>query len=105
MLYYTALCVAPAKSRAYVDAMIRWLALLLSILATPASAMNWEGHDDWTDTFAPGLVFEQAVPEARPLPSPRCPVSPEQSASNPYEQIPLPRHGCAAKPGINSDRR
>jgi hypothetical protein len=63
-------------------------------LALPASAMNWEGHDDWTDTFAPGLLLEMAAPNAKPLPDHVCPVTPEMLATNPYEQIPLPRHGC-----------
>jgi hypothetical protein len=72
-----------------------WLTIVLLVgLAAPVAAMNWEGHEDWTSNFAPGLLFEMAVPNARPLPDHICPVTPEQAAANPYEQIPLPRHGC-----------
>ncbi len=86
--------------------MKRLAALILLAVASPAAAMNWEGHDDdWTGTFAPGLAFEQAVPEARPLPSRRCPVRPEQLAANPYEQVPLPRHGCPPKSPESKQRR
>ena len=59
-------------------------------------AMNWEGHDDWMLTFAPAFRLEEFAPDARPLPSRDCPVTPEQAARNPYEQIPLPQHKCPA---------
>ena len=59
-------------------------------------AMNWEGHDDWMLNFAPAFTLEKFAPEARPLPSRDCPVRPEDSVKNPYEQIPLPRHKCQA---------
>ena len=65
------------------------------ILSTGALAMNPEGHDgDWMTDFPPAIALLEAIPEARPLPSRRCPVSPEMLANNPYEQIPLPRHRC-----------
>jgi hypothetical protein len=56
--------------------------------------MNWEGHDDWMLDFAPAFTLESARPDARPLPSRDCPVTSEDAAKNPYEQIPLPRHNC-----------
>lgn len=85
--------------------MLRLVFALLAVSASQALAMNWEGHEDWTDTFAPGLVFEQAVPEARPLPRRDCPVRPEQAAANPYEQVPLPRHKCKPADGVDPPAR
>lgn len=57
-------------------------------------AMNWEGHEDRhvIDPFA--LILQEAMPHARPLPDRKCPVNEAQAAANPYEQIPLPGHGC-----------
>lgn len=69
------------------------------VAASPSFAMNWEGHADWTDSFVLGEVFRDAVPEARPLPDKPCPVTPEQAATNRYEQIPLPRHKCKPPSG------
>ena len=79
--------------------------MILLAMVSPAAAMNWEGHDDWIREIAPGLAFEQAVPEARPLPSRLCPVRPEQLAANPYEQVPLPRHGCPPESPESKQRR
>lgn len=59
-------------------------------------AMNWEGHDDWMLGFSPDYTLEAFAPDAKPLPSPDCPVTAEAAARNPYEQIPLPRHHCKA---------
>ena len=72
------------------------LAALLLIVsnATNGFAMNQEGHEDWMIDFPHAIALLEAIPEARPLPSHRCPVSPEMLANNPYEQIPLPRHRC-----------
>lgn len=65
----------------------------------PALAMNWEGHaDDWVYDIPYARALEAAIPQARPLPSPDCPVTGEQSKANPYEQIPLPRHNCPRPP-------
>jgi hypothetical protein len=82
---------------------------LISALAAPlftvspeAIAMNQEGHEDWMADFPHAIALLEAIPEARPLPSPDCPVSPEMLATNPYEQIPLPRHRC---PGELSSAR
>ena len=49
----------------------------------PAMAMNWEGHDDWMLSFAPAFTLEAFVPEARPLPSRDCPVTPEDRSAEP----------------------
>jgi hypothetical protein len=63
--------------------------------ASPALAMNQEGHDEeWIIAFPPALALLEAIPEARPLPSRTCPVSAEAIAANPYEQIQLARHRC-----------
>lgn len=77
---------------------MRMLAIItLLAMAQPAIAMNWEGHeDDWRNEFPPAKAFLDAVPEAKPLPSPDCPMGPVARADNPYEQIPLPRHNCPA---------
>lgn len=70
------------------------LIIAMLIVAGPAMAMNWEGHDDAfaDDPYAKALM--EAAPRAKPLPSRDCPVSEEQAAANAYEQIPLARHGC-----------
>lgn len=71
------------------------LALLVGCM--PAQAMNWEGHDDgYMEGFPHAEALRAAAPHALPLPSRPCPVTPEMAAANPYEQIPLPRHRCAA---------
>ena len=70
--------------------------MVIALLAgtQPALAMNWEGHDDWMAGFPPAQAFSDASPEAKP-PLPRdCPIGPVTHADNPYEQIPLPQHGC-----------
>jgi hypothetical protein len=59
----------------------------------PAFAMNWEGHDDWMAEFPPAQAFIDAAPIAKPLPR-DCSLGPVARADNPYEQIPLPQHGC-----------
>ena len=69
---------------------MRMLAIIALLAAAhPALAMNWEGHDeDWKSEFPPAKAFLDAVPEAKPLPSPDCPMGPVARADNPYEQIP-----------------
>jgi hypothetical protein len=85
-------------AQAMAFAKLLWLlpAGLLLMPAGPARAMNWEGHDDFMVGFPPGEALLEAIPDARPLPSPDCPVTAEQARKNPYEQIPLPRHRCPA---------
>lgn len=63
-------------------------------MAMPASAMNWEGHDESLKDI-PGIEAFTAGTQHKPLPSPSCPVARDAAKSNPYEQIPLPGHGCA----------
>jgi len=72
----------------------------VSLLAAglPAAAMNREGHDDWMLDFPPGIEAFTGGKDQKPLPSPRCPVSWETLKDNPYEQIPLPSHGCGPAP-------
>lgn len=65
--------------------------------ASSGNAMNQEGHDDWMASLPHARILIEAIPEARPLPSRRCPVTAEMLASNPYEQIPLPQHRCAKR--------
>jgi len=79
-------------------------AAILLLASTPASAMNQEGHDTpWITEFPPGILLLEAIPEARPLPSPRCPVTAEMLAANVYEQIQLPRHHCSpAERGVRA---
>ncbi len=67
----------------------------LLVASTYSFAMNQEGHDgDWMIGFPPAIALLEAIPEAQPLPTRNCPVTPEMLASNPYEQIPLPQHRC-----------
>ncbi len=78
--------------------MRRLVAIAILLLPAHAAAMNWEGHDDWMAGTGPALLFELSRPDARPLPSPDCPVTQDMLPHNPYEQIPLPRHNCPARP-------
>ena len=76
---------------------LRIAALAASVVATPAPAMNWEGHDEgWMQDLESSLVYEQTLPDARPLPGRACPVTAAEAATNPYDQIPLARHKCPA---------
>ena len=71
-------------------AVIAWCALSL-----PASATNWEGHDDdWTRDISYGKAFEAAIPGARPLPSKNCERRQPALPGNAYEQIDLPAWNC-----------
>ena len=72
------------------------LVSLLALLAQAAavSAMNWEGHEDGPSTHPYDTFLQEVRPDARPLPSADCPVTPAMLAQNPYQQIPLPRHRC-----------
>jgi hypothetical protein len=70
------------------------LIIAMLLVAKPAVAMNWEGHDDAFADDPYAKAFMQAAPHAKPLPSRACPVSEEQASANAYEQIPLTRHGC-----------
>lgn len=81
------------------------LTVLFLLWPAPVMAMNWEGHDDWWQDFGPAQALKDAIPEARPLPSGDCPVSPQAASRNPYEQIPLPRHNCKSRPEKAEPRR
>lgn len=73
------------------------VAALALVVASPALAVNWEGHEEgWMQDYEAGLAYEFAVPNARPLPSRACPVTEAEAEINPYEQIPLPHHKCPA---------
>ena len=75
--------------------LISVVAALLFTVSTDSFAMNQEGHDGgWMTDFPPAIALLEAIPEAQPLPSRNCPVTPDMLANNPYEQIPLPRHRC-----------
>jgi hypothetical protein len=80
--------------------MTRSIAFILVLMPTAAWAMNWEGHEDGPSSHPYETVLKDMLPEARPLPSGDCPVTPEMVAANPYLQIPLPRHNC--KPRRNT---
>jgi hypothetical protein len=73
--------------------------LLLLILPLPAQAMNWEGKDDWMADMEPAVIYEESAPHASPLADSACRAKEQPPAGdNPYEQIPLNRHDCAAEP-------
>lgn len=74
--------------------LMRTLLSFAILMPVPSFAMNWEGHDDWMLGFAPAYTLEAFAPDAKPLPSPDCPVTDEAVTKNRYEQIPLPRHNC-----------
>ena len=67
------------------------VAVILFGVSNPATAMNWEGHDDWMVDHPAAMAFGDAVPEARPVRrGPACGSKGNVDApDNPYEQIPL----------------
>lgn len=71
---------------------------VLLTLASPAQAMNWEGHDDWMVDIEPARILAEDMPPAKARPGPPCPPDPELHLANPYEQIPLGRKGDCPKP-------
>jgi hypothetical protein len=85
--------------------MIRHAALLLMLCPAQAMAMNWEGHDDWMLDYGMADKLREALPHAKPLPSPDCPVTEKMASENPYEQIPLPRHRCPVPAGRATPQR
>jgi hypothetical protein len=77
------------------------LIMLLSVCPATASAMNWEGHDDWMESMEPAVIYEKSAPHAAPKPSEACPpAAAEPPMENPYEQVPLSRPDCPAMPGL-----
>ena len=73
------------------------MAAVTLTMSTNAFAMNQEGHEDWMAGFPPAVTLLMEVADARPLPSPRCPVSRQMLADNPYEQVQLARHRCRSE--------
>src|SRR3954452_21459702 len=92
----------------YCGPMVRFL-LVLAVLSTggaSASAMNWEGHEDWMIDLPAARAFEDAVPAARPSRAPRaCQIKTDERSktrANPYEQIEI---GCPHTLGASSGRQ
>jgi hypothetical protein len=81
----------------YVWIMRALLPGLLLLLPVPASAMNWEGKDDWMADMEPAAVYEASAPHASP-PQAACKPLRETPPDNPYEQVPLERHACPGEP-------
>lgn len=65
------------------------------LLAAPAQAMNWEGHDDWMSDHPAALEYQ---PESKARTSRLPPCDLRAPAINPYEQIPLPHQNCRKEP-------
>ncbi|MEZ5923686.1 MAG: hypothetical protein R3D57_04810 [Hyphomicrobiaceae bacterium] len=70
--------------------------LLLAVLmaASPARALNWEGHDEWFHDVTPFRSFTDLVPKAPPGRLPTCEERAKRAAENAYEQVPLPGTNC-----------
>src|SRR4051812_43047888 len=91
----------------YCGPMVRFL-LVLAVLSTggaSASAMNWEGHEDWMIDLPAARAFEDAVPAARPSRARRaCQIKTDgrSDKANPYEQIEI---GCPRTRGASSGRQ
>lgn len=74
----------------------------LVLLRPPlASAMNWEGHDDWLEgeDYARRLKSHLPSPPAHPLPS--CHERDQDSIENQYEQRPVPGQNCHSDGGAD----
>ncbi|WP_395690025.1 hypothetical protein [Aestuariivirga sp.] len=79
--------------------------IILFSCATSASAMNWEGHDDWMQDLSYAQVYQHALPHAVPLPIQDCSENTTAKSDNPYEQIPLTPDRChSAREGHHHSR-
>jgi hypothetical protein len=75
------------------------LSLVLAIAcATPARAINWEGHDDWLYDDTLFKEFTDLVPAPLERPLPTCAERDAARKANVYEQAPLPGVNCIAEP-------
>ncbi len=68
------------------------------LLASPANAVNWEGHQDWFHDAAPFSAFTEGVPPPLVTKTPTCAERAAQHAANTYEQVPVPGVNCRVVP-------
>jgi hypothetical protein len=74
-------------------------ALIMPVLilsASPARAINWEGHQDWFHDSTPFEAFTEGVPPPIAKPKPTCAERARIRAVNVYEQVPVPGVNCVA---------
>lgn len=65
--------------------------------ASPASALNWEGHEGaWFHDDTPFQAFIEGVPPPLVKPLPSCAEVARKYDKNRYEQLPLPGKNCIA---------
>jgi hypothetical protein len=64
------------------------------LAATPALALNWEGHDDWLLESAMMQGFVEGVPPPLSASQPSCAERAVRARADPSEQIPLPGRNC-----------
>lgn len=67
------------------------------LLASPALAINWEGHDEWLDDAPLAEEFTEGVPPPFPKAMPSCGERARRAKANSHEQVPLPGVNC--RPG------
>jgi hypothetical protein len=76
--------------------MRRWFAIAIfaAPLASPAAAINWEGHDEWLDDAPLAEEFTDGVPPPLPKAMPSCDERARRARANTHEQVPLPGVNC-----------
>jgi hypothetical protein len=67
--------------------------------ASPASAINWEGHDEWLEDPALHQEFLRDLPPPLVKPLPLCSKREEEAKANAYAQVPVSGVNC------NEDRQ
>lgn len=66
----------------------------MTLLVAEASAINWEGHDEWLDDAPIVDEFTRGVPEPLPKALPSCEERARRAKDNAHEQVPLPGVNC-----------
>jgi hypothetical protein len=68
--------------------------LALTVLAGPASSLNWEGHEDFFMEQMAVPEFTAGVPKPLKKPLPACEELRAKAKDNSYEQIPIVGKNC-----------
>jgi hypothetical protein len=78
----------------FAKAALLFLAAMSVALPTPASAINWEGHDAWFHDNTLFQEFIEGVPPPITKPLPTCDELRKRQQQNSYEQVPLSGRNC-----------
>jgi hypothetical protein len=68
--------------------------LALTVLAGPASSLNWEGHEDFFMEQMTVPEFTAGVPKPLKKPQPKCEALRAKALANSYEQVPIAGKNC-----------